>query len=189
MAVKVLTLAKIFLTALGVYSFTTAAVANHNFVRKVKEINANVVFLRHALAPGIGDPLNFVLGNCATQRNLNASGRSQARSIGNYFKNQGITFSKILTSEWCRCVHTVLEMKMGTWSVFSGLNSFFENYSGKYKVLEELYAELDIIQGNELVLMVTHQVVIFEVTNILPASGDLVLYNTRTKEVSFVDLP
>jgi len=35
-----------------------------------------VLFMRHALAPGVGDPANYSLEDCKTQRNLNAVGRS-----------------------------------------------------------------------------------------------------------------
>ena len=41
-------------------------------------VNADILFLRHALAPGFGDPDNFDLKDCDTQRNLDAKGRSQA---------------------------------------------------------------------------------------------------------------
>jgi len=40
----------------------------------LKEGKALLV-LRHALAPGFGDPESFQLENCSTQRNLSADGR------------------------------------------------------------------------------------------------------------------
>ena len=36
----------------------------------------NVFFLRHALAPGYGDPPDFNVDNCKTQRNLNTEGKN-----------------------------------------------------------------------------------------------------------------
>ncbi len=36
-----------------------------------------VLLLRHTLAPGVGDPENFKLNDCSTQRNLSQMGRSQ----------------------------------------------------------------------------------------------------------------
>ena len=42
----------------------------------ITEIKADVLFIRHALAPGIGDPKNFLLSDCDTQRNLNEEGRT-----------------------------------------------------------------------------------------------------------------
>jgi hypothetical protein len=38
----------------------------------------NVFFLRHALAPGYGDPPDFNIDDCKTQRNLNSEGKDQA---------------------------------------------------------------------------------------------------------------
>ena len=48
----------------------------------IAAVDANVVFMRHALAPGYGDPANFSLSDCDTQRNLDLEGRKQASYIG-----------------------------------------------------------------------------------------------------------
>ena len=96
-----------------------------------KNISANVIFLRHALAPGVGDPENFMKEDCSTQRNLNDKGRLQARLIGNYLRSTNLKFSQILTSEWCRCIDTAKELNLGQWTTFSGLNSFFQEYEKK----------------------------------------------------------
>ena len=96
-----------------------------------KNISANVIFLRHALAPGVGDPENFMKEDCSTQRNLNDKGRLQARLIGNYLRSTNLKFSQILTSEWCRCIDTAKELDLGQWTTFSGLNSFFQEYEKK----------------------------------------------------------
>lgn len=44
-----------------------------------------VILMRHALAPGIGDPAAFELGKCSTQRNLSEAGRLQALQLVKYF--------------------------------------------------------------------------------------------------------
>ena len=147
-------------------------------------ISANVIFLRHALAPGFGDPNNFVKQDCSTQRNLNNKGRLQARLIGHYLKASEIQFSEILTSEWCRCIDTTKELNLGKWDTFSGLNSFFEGHEKKYKVMDKLRKKLGSLGHSDLVLLVTHQVVIFEQTGIAPKSGEMVLYNSLTKQTS-----
>ena len=103
-----------------------------------KSISANVIFLRHALAPGLGDPSDFVKEDCSTQRNLNEEGRSQARLLGDYLKKSNIRFSEILTSEWCRCIDTAKELDLGEWETFSGLNSFFEGHEKKSHVMLSL---------------------------------------------------
>ena len=71
------------------------------FQKEINEINANVIFLRHSWAPGFGDPENFKIDDCSTQRNLSDEGVLQARKIGKFFLTNKIQFSEILTSEWC----------------------------------------------------------------------------------------
>ena len=142
--------------------------------------NINVIFLRHAIAPGFGDPYNFKLGDCNTQRNLSFEGIEQAKMIGEYFRTNKIKFSEILSSEWCRCIDTISNMGIGKWKEFEGLNSFFQDFSDKSKVTKILHKKLDTIKDDELFLMVTHQVVISHITGISPSSGGIVLYSTRT---------
>ena len=147
-----------------------------------KNISANVIFLRHALAPGVGDPENFIKEDCSTQRNLNDKGRLQARLIGNYLRSTNLKFSQILTSEWCRCIDTAKELNLGQWTTFSGLNSFFQVYEKKDQVMNKLQKKLDSLGYSDLALFVTHQVVISEQTGIVPRSGEMVLYNSITKQ-------
>ena len=156
--------------------------SNSEINRELKEINANIIFLRHSIAPGFGDPDYFNLNNCSTQRNLNAEGILQSKNIGAYFKSNNIRFSEVLSSEWCRCKDTVHEMKIGKWKTFSGLNSFFQGYSNKDEVLKKLNKKLSSTKNNELVLMVTHQVVISNITGIAPQSGGIVIYNSQTRQ-------
>ena len=147
-----------------------------------KNISANVIFLRHALAPGVGDPENFIKEDCSTQRNLNDTGRLQARLIGNYLRSTNLKFSQILTSEWCRCIDTAKELNLGQWTTFSGLNSFFQVYEKKDQVMNKLQKKLGSLGYSDLALFVTHQVVISEQTGIVPRSGEMVLYNSITKQ-------
>ena len=156
--------------------------SNSDIYQELKEINANIIFLRHSIAPGFGDPVFFNLNNCNTQRNLNEEGILQSKNIGIYFKSNNIRFSEVLSSEWCRCKDTVKEMDIGKWKTFSGLNSFFQGYSNKDEVLKKLNKKLSLTTNDELVLMVTHQVVIFKITGIAPPSGGIVIYNSQTRQ-------
>ena len=167
--------------------FVTLLLVTETFARSEleiikKNISANVIFLRHALAPGVGDPENFIKEDCSTQRNLNDKGRLQARLIGNYLRSTNLKFSQILTSEWCRCIDTTKELNLGNWKIFSGLNSFFEGHEKKYRVMDKLQKKLDSLVHSDLVLFVTHQVVIFEQTGLAPKSGEMILYNSVTKK-------
>ena len=157
-----------------------------DFKSEINEINANVVFLRHSIAPGFGDPKNFKIDDCSTQRNLSKIGILQARSIGEFFIANNIEFSEILSSQWCRCKDTIIEMNIGDWKIFSGLNSFFQKFSKKQIVLPLLYDKLNKVKNEELVLLVTHQIVIYEITKVSPPSGGIVIYNTKNKEAKLI---
>ena len=76
--------------------------SNESLTNLLKD-GKKIVFIRHALAPGNGDPLNFDLNDCSTQRNLNEKGREQSINIGNFFKKHKIKIEKVLSSELCRC--------------------------------------------------------------------------------------
>ncbi len=162
----------------------TGAFAQSEIESIKKSISANVIFIRHALAPGFGDPPDFTKEDCSTQRNLNNKGRLQSQLIGDYLKKSNLLFSEILTSEWCRCIDTAKELDIGQWETFSGLNSFFEGYEKKDSVMAQLHRKLASLKTSELVLFVTHQVVITELTGVVPRSGEMVLFNTITKQKS-----
>jgi phosphohistidine phosphatase SixA len=66
----------------------------------------SIVLLRHANAPGVGDPPGFSLQDCSTQRNLDDSGRAEARQLGEQFRNHRIQVGAVLTSQWCRTRET-----------------------------------------------------------------------------------
>ena len=162
----------------------TEAYAQSEIESIKKSISANTIFIRHALAPGFGDPPDFTKEDCRTQRNLNSKGRLQAQLIGDYLKKSKLLFSEILTSEWCRCIDTAKELDIGQWETFSGLNSFFEGHEKKDMVLAKLRKKLASLKLSDLVLFVTHQVIITELTDEVPRSGEMVLYNSITKQKS-----
>ncbi|XDZ66707.1 histidine phosphatase family protein [Alphaproteobacteria bacterium LSUCC0684] len=136
--------------------------------------------MRHALAPGYGDPADFKIDDCSTQRNLDQRGREQARQLGRIFREERVSFDQILSSEWCRCKDTADELGLGAWQSFDGLNSFFQGYADREKTLAKLRERLDSLPPGKLVLMVTHQVVISAITGNSVGSGGIVLYNTTS---------
>ena len=145
----------------------------------VSSVNANVVFMRHALAPGFGDPENFQVSDCSTQRNLNAAGQEQARRIGGQLASSAVQFSAILSSEWCRCRDTAALLGLGEWETFAGLNSFFQDHVDRSQTLSLLRTQLDQLPPG-VTLMVTHQVVISAITGKFVGSGELIAYNTKS---------
>ncbi|MGM0585857.1 MAG: histidine phosphatase family protein [Pseudomonadota bacterium] len=134
-----------------------------------------VVLLRHARAPGTGDPAEFRLGDCTTQRNLDAAGREQARRIGEALRARGFEPDEILTSRWCRCRETAELLDLGPVEPFPPLDSFFRDRSTAEAqtraVLDHLAARPE---GTES-LLVTHQVNITALTGVHPSSGEAII--------------
>ena len=90
-----------------------------------KNLHSKVFFMRHALAPGNGDPKNFKLDDCSTQRNLSSDGINQARKISNEFKKYDVKFKKVYSSYWFRCYETVKSMSLKNYQLHSGFISFY----------------------------------------------------------------
>jgi phosphohistidine phosphatase SixA len=131
-----------------------------------------VAVMRHALAPGTGDPAGFDIADCATQRNLDAAGRAQARAIGDALRARGVAFDRVLTSAWCRCAETAALLDLGPVEVFPALNSVFAGRSGG-TAAQTAEVEARIAgRGSESLLMVTHQVNISALTGRSTASGE-----------------
>ena len=140
-----------------------------------------VVFMRHALAPGFGDPDHFSVKDCSTQRNLDETGRAQARAIGAKLAAADIKFSAIYSSYWCRCLETALLLGLGAVTPFDGLNSFFQNHAPRDATLEKLRQKLDSLSPSAPAsLMVTHSVTIRAITGLSVASGGVVIYDLKT---------
>lgn len=158
----------------------------------VERIGADVIFLRHALAPGTGDPAEFRLGDCATQRNLSEDGRAQARAIGAALRASGLRIAGVMTSQWCRARETAVLLDLGAVVEEPGLNSFFGNPDARQPTLDRLTATLATLpEGAEagLTVMVTHQVVITAATGQTVASGAAVLYDIDTGKATLLPLP
>lgn len=115
-----------------------------------------IAIMRHALAPGTGDPAQFQLGDCDTQRNLDQRGQRQAQRIGAALKDEGIVFDRILTSEWCRTRETATLLESGSVVAFSPLNSFFQDVSTRTRQTAAVRDFLNTANGK--LMLVTHQV-------------------------------
>ena len=143
---------------------------------KQLEDGGKLIFIRHAYAPGNGDPNNFNLNDCSTQRNLNVDGRKQAQEIGEFFRENKIKIYKVLSSEWCRCKETA-NIAFKDFSTNNFLNSF---YSSKYaknkdKQVKALNNYVKKFKSNKNLIFVTHYVLISEVLNYNPSSGEIVV--------------
>ena len=153
--------------------------AENTVVSLLKE-EGKIVFIRHSIAPGGGDPENFNLKDCSTQRNLSEEGRSQSKKIGNFFKNKNIRIDKVLSSEWCRCKDTA-NIAFGNFQTFSALNSFYEARfaKNKSKQIKELKNFLNNWESDSNLIIVTHFVVISELLNKGTSSGEMILTDKK----------
>ncbi len=124
-----------------------------------------VLLMRHAQTdPGIGDPPGFVLGRCATQRNLSPQGRAQARAFGARLAALGLRPTAIRSSRWCRCLHTGDEVKLGLGvgatavAPWPALDSFFEARERESQQTATLSQRVKGMRGPGFELWVSHQV-------------------------------
>lgn len=135
-----------------------------------------IVLMRHAEAPGVGDPQTFQLRDCATQRNLDANGREQARRIGDRLRRLAIQRAAVYSSQWCRCLETARLLGVGPVQELPALNSFFSRQAEREAQIASLRAFLAALPTTgEPVVLVTHQVVVTALTGVYPASGESVL--------------
>ena len=102
-----------------------------NLINQLED-GGKLIFIRHAYAPGNGDPAGFNLNDCSTQRNLSDDGRKQAQRIGEFFNKNKIEIDKVLSSEWCRCKETA-KIAFKNYSTNSFLNSFYSSKFSKNK--------------------------------------------------------
>ena len=171
-------------------SLTTSVKADlsKNLINELEK-GEKLIFIRHAYAPGGGDPNNFNLNDCSTQRNLNDAGREQAEQIGKFFRKNKIKIDKVLSSEWCRCKETA-KIAFKNFSTNSFLNSF---YSPKYeknrnKQIKALKDYIKNYQSNKNLILITHYVLISDVLNYAPSSGEIVISDKNLNMVGTIKI-
>jgi broad specificity phosphatase PhoE len=148
-----------------------------------------LIFIRHAYAPGGGDPPNFDINICETQRNLNDEGRIQSKKIGNFFKNNNISINKIYSSEWCRCKETA-KIAFKNFETKNFLNSFFSaKFSeNREKQVIDFNKFLKNWDQKQNIIFVTHYVVISELLNYAPSSGEIVISDKNLKVIDTLEI-
>jgi len=138
----------------------------------------HVLLMRHADAPGFGDPAGYQLDQCATQRNLGDYGKKQAALIGVWLKQQGISSANVMSSPWCRCIDTAKLLNLGKVQIAPALGSFFDNMSlekQQTKELEKLIQSTLKSNSKTPIILVTHHVNIQAYTGKVVSVGDMVL--------------
>ena len=149
--------------------------SNKNLINQLLDGN-KLIFIRHAYAPGSGDPNNFNLNDCSTQRNLSSDGKKQAQYIGKFFRDNNIKTDKVLSSEWCRCKETA-KIAFKDYSTISFLNSFYSSKFAKNKIsqVSQLKDYIKKFNSKKNLILVTHYVLISELLGYGPSSGEIVV--------------
>ena len=166
---------KFFLLILLSFNISIKANSNDKIQSLLKE-GEKLIFIRHAVAPGGGDPVDFDILRCETQRNLSKEGIAQSKNIGKFFSENNIKIDKVLSSEWCRCKQTA-QYAFNKYETKSFLNSFFSEKfaSNKNKQINDLKKYINEWSGDNNLVLVTHYVLIQEVLNITSSSGELIV--------------
>ena len=182
---------KIFKTIFVTFIFLTCTVKadlNQNLIKELKQ-GGKLIFIRHAYAPGSGDPKNFNLNDCSTQRNLNDSGREQSQNIGNFFSRHNIKINKVYSSEWCRCKETAF-IAFERFETKKFLNSFYSPQFAKNrkKQVKEFQEFINNWDKKENLIFVTHYVFISEILNYAPSSGEIVITDKNLNIVNSLEV-
>ncbi len=167
----------IALIVVAVGSVSPASVQAGDLFSQMQDERGLVVLMRHAIAPGGGDPAGFTLGDCSTQRQLSAQGRSQARAIGKEFTSRDIPIAGVRSSRWCRAVDTARLLGLGRVRSAPALDSVF-TASGRVADMKKRQTE-KIIRDHRnksgVLILVGHQANIIDLTGIAPDSGGAVV--------------
>ena len=181
-------LIKYFFIIFITFPSTIKADLNQELSLELKK-GGKLIFIRHAYAPGGGDPENFDINNCYTQRNLSKKGRDQAKKIGNFFKDNDVPIFKVFSSEWCRCKETA-ELAFTNFKTKDFLNSFFSTKfaNNRNKQMFDLKNYVEKFKDNENLIFVTHYVVISEALDYAPSSGEIVISDKNFNKIGSIEI-
>ena len=159
-----------------------------NLINQLED-GGKLIFIRHAYAPGNGDPAGFNLNDCSTQRNLSDDGRKQAQRIGEFFTKNKIEIDKVLSSEWCRCKETA-KIAFKNYSTNSFLNSFYSSKfsKNKDKQVKAFNYYIKNLESEKNLIFVTHYVFISEVLNYGPSSGEIVVSDKNLNIIGSLEI-
>jgi len=160
---------------IGLFIFINNVYSSELILNSLKEGN-KIIFIRHAIAPGNGDPDNFDINDCETQRNLSEKGIKQSKNIGIYFEKNQIKIDKILSSEWCRCKDTA-KIAFNNFETFDSLNSFYdEKFAQNEDIqIQNLKKYIKSWKSDKNLILVTHFVVISSILNVGISSGEMII--------------
>ena len=173
---------------IGVLNLNSNAFSNENILKSLED-GKKLVFIRHAIAPGNGDPINFNINDCSTQRNLDKNGIAQSKKIGQFFINNKIKVDKVLSSEWCRCKDTA-KYAFKNFETFDALNSFYDEKfaANEAKQIKDLKNYIKNWNSDKNLVLVTHFVVISSILNTGSSSGEIIITDQNFNIIGSIDM-
>jgi broad specificity phosphatase PhoE len=140
----------------------------------------HVALIRHGNAPGPsvgagGDPPGFRIGDCRTQRNLDETGRGEAKALGEAFRSHGVRVDRIQSSPWCRCMETARLMAVGQVETSSALVPSTDANPNAADALRALKETISTWRGPGTLVLVTHGFTVRALTGIVPGQAETVV--------------
>ena len=172
----------------GILYINNNAFSDDKILKSLKE-GKKLVFIRHAIAPGNGDPNNFDINDCSTQRNLDENGIEESKKIGLFFKNNKIKIDKVLSSQWCRCKDTA-KYAFKNFETFDALNSFYDEKfaENETKQIKDLKNYIKKWNSDKNLVLITHFVVISSIINTGSSSGEIIISDKNFNIIGSIDM-
>ena len=173
---------------IGILNINNSAFSDDKILKSLKE-GKKLIFIRHAIAPGNGDPNNFDINDCSTQRNLDEKGIEESEKIGLFFKNNKIKIDKVLSSQWCRCKDTA-KYAFKNFETFNALNSFYDEKfaPNEAKQIKDLKNYIKNWNSDKNLVLVTHFVVISSILNTGSSSGEIIISDKKFNIIGSIDM-
>jgi broad specificity phosphatase PhoE len=143
---------------------TSGAHASESVWEALRTPGAVVVF-RHSYAPGAFDPPDAKLEDCSTQRNLDESGRAQARRTGEAFRRHGIAVGAVLSSPRCRCLDTA-RLAFGRVEAWEPLGGSLNDAERRRRQVAEINQRIAAHRSGAPLVLVTHGSVVTDLTGL-----------------------
>lgn len=152
-----------------------AAAANNDAAWALLKQGGQVVLIRHGLTdPGVGDPPQFKLDDCSTQRNLSPAGRVEAQQLGASFRMHGIPVARVLSSPWCRCLETA-RIAFGKAEPNDALSNLFGQSDQRERQLAAFRVLVSAVPQQGNLILVTHGSTTAAFTGVSPGTAEAVI--------------
>jgi broad specificity phosphatase PhoE len=167
-------IARTIALALALLTLPAAASASEPLWVLLKA-GGQAILVRHAITtPGVGDPPDMRLDDCASQRNLTERGRAHARRLGEAFRARGIAVDRLLTSPWCRCVETA-RLAWGPAEVWPPLGNLYGRSERQAEQVREMRTLVSERRAGGNLVLVSHGSTIVALTGVSPDPAEMVI--------------